>query len=163
MDAVKIDLKAFTEDFYRSISSGRLEPVLSTLETVGGSGTWLEIVNLLVPTLNDDPRDMRSMCDWIVQNLGTAVPLHFTRFFPMYRLTSLPPTPLESLEHAHECARSSGLQYVYLGNVPGHALNSTYCAGCGELLIHRVQFEIVESRVQNGVCPSCGAEIPGIW
>jgi pyruvate formate lyase activating enzyme len=163
MDAVKIDLKAFTDDFYRSVSSVRLEPVLKTLEIIAEGGTWLEIVNLVVPTLNDDPKDINRMCRWIEQHLGSGVVLHFTRFFPMYRLTSIPATPLESLERAHRVARESGLQYVYIGNVPGHPCNSTYCAYCGELLINRVQFEIVENRVIGGICPSCGGSIPGIW
>jgi pyruvate formate lyase activating enzyme len=163
LDAVKIDLKAFTDDFYRSVTTGRLEPVLKTLEIIAEQGTWLEVVNLLVPSLNDEPGEVRRMCDCIAQSIGTDVPLHFTRFFPMYRLTTLPPTPLESLERAHAAARDAGLQYVYIGNVPGHLRNSTYCAVCGELLVHRVQFEIVECRVKNGACPSCGAAIPGIW
>jgi pyruvate formate lyase activating enzyme len=163
LDAVKIDLKAFADDFYHRVTTGRLGPVQKTLEIIAEEGAWLEIVNLLVPGLNDDPEDVRRMCGWIAQSLGTDVPLHFTRFFPMYRLTNLPPTPLESLERAHDSAKDAGLQYVYIGNVPGHLRNSTYCAACGELLVHRVQFEIVECRVKNGGCPSCGAAIPGIW
>jgi len=163
MDGIKIDLKGFTDEFYRDVSSGRLEPVLQTLQIIAQEGNWLEIVNLVVPTLNDDPDMIGRMCRWIVQNLGSGVPLHFTRFFPMYRLTSLPATPVQTLEKAHAIALESGLQYVYIGNVPGHTRNSTYCSHCGELLIHRLQFEIVENRITDGSCPSCGTRIPGYW
>jgi len=163
MDAVTVDLKAFTEEFYQRVSSSRLEPVLRTLETVRGAGKHLEIVNLVIPTLNDNLDDIRRMCVWIKTNLGDDVPLHFIRFFPAYKLQRLPPTPVETLEAAAAVADSEGLQYVYIGNVPGHRRNSTFCPRCGETLISRVHFAVMELKLEQGKCPSCGHEIPGIW
>jgi pyruvate formate lyase activating enzyme len=161
LDAVKIDLKAFAADFYPRISSGELEPVLRTLRIIKEEEVWLEIVNLVVPTLNDDPEGIQDMCSWILITLGDSVPLHFTRFFPMYRLTNIPATPVQALETAHSLARETGLKYVYIGNVPGHAMNSTYCACCGDMLIQRIQFEMLQNKISNGSCPSCGNPIPG--
>ena len=163
LDGVKIDLKGFTEEFYHNVSSAKLEPVLRTLQIIRESGNWLEIVNLVVPTLNDMPDDITRMCTWVVGTLGKEVPLHFTRFFPMYRMLSVSSTPVETLERAHGIAREIGLQFVYVGNVPGHPLNSTYCPSCNELLINRKHFEIVKNRIVNGSCPACGTAIPGVW
>jgi len=163
MDAVTVDLKAFTEEFYREVSSSTLEPVLRTLEAIRGTGTHLEIVNLVIPTLNDDPDDIRRMCAWIRHNLGEDVPVHFSRFFPAYKLQRLPPTPIETLETAAEIANAEGLQYVYIGNVPGHQRNSTFCPRCGETLISRVHFAVLDLNLDHGKCPACGHEIPGIW
>jgi len=163
MNAVTVDLKSFDETFYQQVSKSELAPVLRTLETIRESGRHLEIVNLVIPTLNDDLETIRRMCHWIVRTLGADVPLHFTRFFPAYRLQRLPPTPIETLEQAAAEADAAGLQYVYIGNVPGHPRNSTYCPACGELLIHRVHFSVLEVRLEEGRCPSCGQAIPGLW
>ncbi len=163
LDAVKIDLKGFSEEFYAEVSSARLEPVLTSLKIVKEEGVHLEIVNLVLPTLNDDPEMIRAMCQWIKDNLGEDVPLHFTRFFPNYRLTNLPPTPVETLEMAREIALDVGLQYVYIGNVPGHEANNTYCPKCGKLLIRRAYMAILENNIVNGRCKFCGHKIPGIW
>ena len=162
LDAVKIDLKAFTEEFYEDIVYGELQPVLDTLKQIRRSGKWLEIVNLVVPTLNDDPRQLAEMCTWIRENLGPDVPIHFTRFHPTYRLTNLPPTPVESLETAHRIAREAGLRYVYVGNVPGHELNHTYCPVCGRKVIERVYFTVTENLTQKGRCPFCGSPLAGL-
>ena len=142
---------------------GELGPVLDTLRTIRKEGTWLEIVNLVVPTLNDDPSDIQQMCDWIRHELGADVPLHFSRFFPMYRLTSLPATPVITLEKAYAIAHASGLRYVYIGNVPGHNFNSTYCPACGKRLIHRIQYSVPQIAVRQGRCRFCGELIEGIW
>jgi len=163
MDAVTVDLKAFTSQFYQEVSSSQLEPVLRTLQQVHKSGTHLEIVNLMVPTLNDNMDDIRRMCRWIRDTLSTEVPLHLTRFFPAYKLTSLPPTPVETLESAARIADEEGLQYVYIGNMPGHKRNSTYCPKCGEPLIVRIHFTVFTRQVEKGKCPSCGHRIPGVW
>jgi pyruvate formate lyase activating enzyme len=163
MNAVTVDLKAFTETFYERVSSSRLEPVLRTLETIRQAGTHLEIVNLVIPTLNDNLDDIRRMCAWIKENLGEDVPLHFTRFFPAYKLQRLPPTPIATLEAAAEIADSEGLQYVYIGNVPGHQRNSTYCPRCGETLILRAHFAVLDLKLEHGRCPTCGHQVPGIW
>jgi len=162
-DAVTIDLKGFTREFYRSVSSAELEPVLRTLRIIKEQGRWLEIVNLLVPTLNDDPEDIRKMCLWIKENLGEDTPLHFSRFFPNYRLTTLPPTPIEKLEGAHKIAREIGLEYVTIGNVPGHKYNSTFCPNCHKRIVHRVHFGVLSNHIIEGKCRFCGHKIPGIW
>jgi len=163
LDAVKIDLKGFTEEFYEKITMGKLEPVLNTLRTIAEEGTWLEIVNLVVPTFNDDPEDLRRMCEWIRDELGASVPLHYSRFFPMYRLTNLPATPVTTLEKAYTIARATGLRFVYIGNVPGHTFNSTFCPSCGKMLIQRVQYSVPHIAIKDGRCPYCGEAIEGIW
>ena len=163
MDAVTEDLKAFTTSFYNEICSSELRPVLESLELIAASGKHLEIVNLVIPSLNDDLGDIRRMCLWIAQNLGEEVPLHFNRFHPAYKLMSLPPTPVETLESARSVALEVGLEYVYIGNVPGHTYNSTFCPGCGRVLIRRNHFWVLEKHVSDGRCPDCGRLIPGIW
>jgi len=137
--------------------------VLRTLETVRGAGKHLEIVNLVIPTLNDDLDDIRRMCAWIKAHLGDDVPLHFIRFFPAYKLQRLPSTPVETLEAAAAVADAEGLQYVYIGNMPGHRRNSSFCPRCGGTLISRVHFAMLDSKLDHGRCPACGHEIPGIW
>ena len=163
LDAVNIDLKGFTPEFYQENCSGELEPVLDSLKLVKEEGVHLEIVNLVIPTLNDDMEKVKEMCLWIKENLGTEVPLHFTRFFPAYRLTKLSPTPVESLEQARSIALGVGLQYVYIGNVPGHPANNTFCPRCGERLISRIGLSVTENNLQQGRCPFCGHQISGIW
>lgn len=163
LDAVKIDLKGFSEKFYEEVCSASLKPVLETLVTVKKRGTWLEIVNLVVPTLNDDPKMIEEMCRWIKENLGGDTPIHFTRFFPNYRLTHLSPTPVATLESAYEIAIRNGLRYVYIGNVPGHLRNSTFCPSCGKKIIHRTHFDIIEMNLNNGRCRFCNTPVAGKW
>jgi pyruvate formate lyase activating enzyme len=163
LDGVKIDLKAFTDEFYRDITMGRLEPVLASIMTVAESGRWLEIVNLVIPTLNDDPADLGRMCTWIAKELGPDVPVHFTRFSPNYKLTDLPPTPVKTLELARDTAVAAGIHYVYVGNVPGHPSQSTVCPACGALLIEREGFTVKRNLLREGKCPYCGTTIPGVW
>ncbi len=163
IDAIRVDLKGFTQDFYMNVCNGALGPVLKTLKTIQEEGVWLEIINLVVPTLNDDPKDIKRMCQWIKGNLGFDVPLHFTRFYPMYKLKSLPPTPIETLEKAREIALNEGLHYVYIGNVPGHPAEDTYCPKCGKLLIDRAGFFVTENHIVDGKCEYCGEPIPGVW
>jgi len=163
MDAVCVDLKGFTPEFYKETSNSELEPVLSTLKTIREEGVHLEIVNLVIPTLNDDPKDIEKMCYWIRDNLGDDVPLHFSRFFPTYKLLKLPPTPIETLEKARQIALDAGLKYVTIGNVPGHEANSTFCPQCGQILIKRVHFNVISNHIKEGRCPFCGCQIPGIW
>jgi pyruvate formate lyase activating enzyme len=162
-DAVTIDLKGFTQEFYENASSAELDPVLRTLKIIKAEGVWLEIVNLMIPTLNDDPRDIGRMCQWIKENLGTKVPLHFSRFYPAYRLTDLSPTPIETLENAYRIARSVGIEYVSIGNVPGHIFNSTFCPRCNKILIQRIHFQVLTNNIEDGRCRFCGEIIPGIW
>jgi pyruvate formate lyase activating enzyme len=163
LDAVKIDLKGFSEKFYEEVSSATLKPVLESLMTVKKEGVWLEIVNLVVPTFNDDPKMIGQMCQWIKENLEVDTPLHFTRFFPNHKLTHLPPTPISTLESAYRIAKNNGLRYVYIGNVPGHIQNSTFCPSCNRKLIHRTHFDVLEINITNGKCKFCSFPIQGIW
>ena len=163
IDAINIDLKGFTEKFYRDICSGELKPVLKTLKTTRDENVHLEIVNLIIPTLNDRPEMIKQMCGWVIKNLGEDVPIHFTRFFPNYRLTDLQPTPVKTLEKAMTIARNTGLKYIYIGNVPGQEADNTFCAECGKLLVRRNHFEVLENNVIKGKCGFCSKTIPGIW
>lgn len=163
VDAFTIDLKAFRQDFYRDVSQGELEHVLGTLEKIKAEGVWLELVNLVIPDLNDDLEDIKKMSHWICEHLGPETPLHFSRFFPAYRLTDLAPTPVETLEQAHATALQEGLLFVSLGNVPGHKYNSTFCPDCGEIVIERVHFTVHSVKMEDGRCASCGAAMPGVW
>jgi pyruvate formate lyase activating enzyme len=163
LDAVKIDLKGFSENFYKEVCSARLKPVLESLLTIKEENIWLEIVNLVIPTLNDDPEMINEMCRWIKDNLGQNTPLHFTRFHPYYKLTHLPPTPVSTLESAYEIAKRNDLRYVYIGNVPGHSYNSTYCPSCNRKVIHRTHFDVIEMNVVDGKCRFCDFPIQGKW
>ncbi len=163
LDAVKVDLKSFRESFYVEQVRGHLEPVLKSLEVIRGAGVWLEIVVLLIPTLNDSEGEIRELARWIKTNLGADVPVHFTRFHPTYRLSNLPPTPVATLERAWNTAREAGLDFVYLGNVPGHPGENTSCPGCGEVLVRRIGFRVLENRLQDGCCPRCRRPVPGVW
>jgi pyruvate formate lyase activating enzyme len=163
LDAVKIDLKGFSEEFYEEVCSASLKPVLESLQTVKKQNVWLEVVNLVIPTLNDDSKMIDEMCRWIKENLGKDTPLHFTRFHPDYKLTHLSPTPLSTLDKAYEIAKKNGLMYVYIGNVPGHVNNSTFCPLCNRKIIHRTNFHVLEMNVVNGRCKFCNSPIEGKW
>lgn len=164
MDAANVDLKGFSEEYYNKIGMmASLEPVLQTLKTIKQEGVWLEITNLLIPNFNDDPDKIRKMCLWIKDNLGEDVPLHFSRFTPNFKLMNLPPTPVEKLEEARKIALDVGLKYVYIGNVPGHEAENTYCPKCKKLLIKRIGYEIGEINITGGKCKFCGKEIAGKW
>jgi len=163
LDAVKIDLKAFRQKFYTELVAGKLQPVLDTLLLLKKNKIWFEIVYLVIPTKNDDPDELRDMCRWIVKDLGKEVPVHFSRFYPQYRLKNLSPTPAQTLNKAREIALSEGLHYVYVGNLPGHQAESTFCPNCQERVIHRKGYTILENKLQNGRCPACKSPIDGIW
>ncbi|HQU34531.1 MAG TPA: AmmeMemoRadiSam system radical SAM enzyme [Thermoanaerobaculaceae bacterium] len=161
--AIKVDLKAFSERFYREVVRGELKPVLKSLEVIRASGAWFEIVVLLIPGLNDSEAEVRALARWVKANLGGEVPVHFTRFHPTYRLTNLPPTPLATLERSWQIAKAEGLAFAYLGNVPGHPGESTFCPACGTRLVHRIGFEVLENKLTRGRCPACSRTIPGVW
>lgn len=163
LDAANIDLKAFSESFYQELCGGSLSPVLETLKTLKKQEIHVEITNLVIPTKNDDLSEIKEMCLWIKKNLGPDTPLHFSRFYPLYRLTKIPPTPVSVLEKAREVALSAGLAYVYIGNVPAHEAWSTYCPGCKKPIIRRTGYMIREIRMKEGGCGYCGKSIPGIW
>jgi pyruvate formate lyase activating enzyme len=163
LDAANIDLKGFTEEYYSGMSEGRLAPVLQTLKTLRNEGVHLEITNLVVPTQNDGADTVRQMCAWIKRELGADTPLHFSRFYPLYKLRNLPPTPVSTLEKDRQIAMEAGLEYVYIGNVPGHEGERTYCPRCKKLLIFRQGYSIGEVNVLKGKCKFCGKPIAGIW
>jgi pyruvate formate lyase activating enzyme len=163
MKGVTVDLKGFTADHYRDVSFARMKPVLKTLQVIKEQGKWLEIVNLIVPTLNDNMTNIRGMCGWIMENLGPDVPLHFVRFFPAYKMTHLPPTPIKTLEEARDIAAEAGIQFIYIGNVPGHKNNSTFCPQCKKKIISRRHFAVRYVSIQNSKCQNCDYPIPGIW
>lgn len=163
LDAVKIDLKAFRQKFYTELVAGQLQPVLDTLILLKKKKMWFEIVYLVIPTKNDDPQELRDLCRWIAKELGPDVPVHFSRFYPQYRLKNISPTPTQTLNRAREIALSEGLHYVYLGNVPGHKSESTNCPKCGEIVIRRVGYKILEQRLNSGKCAACGTQIAGVW
>lgn len=163
VSAVKVDLKSFSEDYYRTICSAKLQPVLDALLVLKSEKVWLEIVYLVVPTLNDSRSEIQRMAAWVKKNLGPDVPLHFSRFHPMYKLKNLPPTPVPTLERCRNIALEQGLHYVYLGNVPGHPGESTSCPRCKKVLIRRVGYLIQENRLKAGKCGFCGQPVPGVW
>jgi len=162
IDAYKVDLKAFDNSFYQKFTGGSLEPVLETMKIIKEEEVWLEIVNLLIPGENDSEEEIREMAKWIKDNLGDDIPLHFSRFSPLYKLQNLPPTPLETIIRAREIAMEKGLKYVYTGNVVYPEGETTYCPESGEIAIERQGYMITIDNLINGKCPS-GEEIPGIW
>jgi len=163
VDAIKVDLKGYDEGFYREVCGGELQPVLEAIRTIYESGVHLELVNLVVPTLNDSLDQLRDLARWVAQEVSPDVPLHFTRFQPQYKLTNLPPTPVETLERAWEMAREEGLHFAYVGNVPGHPGNNTVCPACGKTIIVREGFAVTEVHLDGGACAYCGEPIPGVW
>jgi pyruvate formate lyase activating enzyme len=163
LTAYKVDLKGFSEKFYTEICGASIKPVLASLERIRKAGMWLEIVNLVIPTLNDQEEDLTAMAAWIVANLGPDVPIHFTRFHPMYKIRNLPPTPISTLEKAHSIAKAQGVHYAYIGNVPGHKAGHTYCHHCGEMLIRRYAYDVEIKTLSKGKCGKCGTSIPGVW
>ncbi|MCP4536062.1 MAG: AmmeMemoRadiSam system radical SAM enzyme [Chloroflexi bacterium] len=163
VDAIKIDLKGYDENFYRDVCEAELGPVLEAIRTIYESGTHLEIVNLVVPTLNDSLEQLRALSRWVAQDLSPDVPIHFSRFHPDYKLTNLPPTPEETLDQARDIALEEGVRFAYVGNVPGHSGNHTYCPACGETIVAREGFSVVEYNIQAGACAYCGEPISGIW
>ncbi|AGW14903.1 AmmeMemoRadiSam system radical SAM enzyme [Megalodesulfovibrio gigas] len=160
IDAANIDLKAFTEAFYHDICQARLAPVLENLKTIRRLGWWLEVTTLLIPSANDSAEELQAMAAFIRDELGPQTPWHLSRFHPTWRMTDRGPTPLATLERAWGIGGQAGLQFVYVGNVPGHNGNNTYCQSCGQPLIQRQGFQIV---AQKTTCPGCGTEPAGRW
>ncbi len=165
MDAANVDLKGFSEDFYRKLTGGHLQPVLDTLKYLKHeTDVWLEITNLLIPGHNDSPEELKRMIAWILEELGEDVPLHFSAFHPDYKMLDVPPTSPQALSQARELALSLGLHYVYTGNVHDSRGGSTWCPSCGELLIERDWYVLGKWGLdENGCCQSCGTRIPGVF
>jgi pyruvate formate lyase activating enzyme len=163
LDAANVDLKSFSDDFYKTYCGARLEPVKETLKRMKKRGIFVEVTTLLIPGLNDDSKELASLAAFICQELGPDVPWHISRFHPTYLLTDRPRTPLETITRAREIGLKSGLRHVYVGNVPGENGENTYCHQCGKQLIHRFGFVIERNELKNGACPDCGAAISGVF
>lgn len=161
LDAANVDLKSFRDLTYRKHVGARLQPVLDSLAEMKRLGIWLEVTTLVIPGVNDDPEELTDAARFVAQELGVETPWHISRFFPCYRMTDVPPTPLATLRRAQQIGREQGLRHVYLGNVAeGY---DTFCAGCDQRLIRRVGFQVVENRVgPDGRCPDCGAVLAGV-
>jgi len=163
LDATNIDLKGFDQEFYSKIPEGNLKVVQRNTAYFRHHGVHTEITNLIVPTLNDDMEKIRQMCRWIKNEVGKATPVHFSRFHPTFKLRNLHATPIKTLEEARAAALGEGLLYVYIGNVPNHEGNHTYCPNDGKVLIRRVGYRVVENNIKKGCCAFCGYKIYGIW
>ncbi len=159
LDAMNIDVKAFNDEFYRKITGARLQPVLDTVERAHRMGIHVELTYLIIPTLNDNPEEIRRFVEW-VYGISPEIPVHFSRFFPMYKLTDKPPTPIKTLHNAYKIAKDVGLEYVYLGNTWEPEYESTYCPNCGNLLIERVYYNTrIVGLTKDGKCNRCGKKI----
>jgi len=162
LDAANVDLKAFSDGFYRKMCSARLAPVLDTLKKMKSLDIFVEVTTLLIPGLNDDPEELKDLAGFIVNELGSETPWHVSRFHPTYKLTDRLPTSIEQLCTAREIGISAGLKYVYTGNVPGENSENTFCYKCGTTLIDRRGFHVTENKIMDNKCPDCGALIQGV-
>lgn len=159
ISASNVDVKGFSEEFYRKVVGGSLQPVLDTVKRMKSAGVHVEITYLVIPTLNDDEKQVRGFIEWVMNEVGERTVVHFTRFHPDYRLTHLPPTPLKTLERIYSMARDSGLKFVYLGNVPPGDYDTTYCPSCGTPVIRRDYFWVTEMHLKEGRCIRCGERV----
>ena len=162
LDGINIDLKAFTDSFYKSICGGRLEPVCETISMCLRLGIWVEVTTLLIPGLNDSDAELQELCQFLV-SVSPDIPWHVTGFYPSYKMTDRPPTPAASLVRAREIGLAAGIKFVYTGNRPGLESESSFCPDCGALLIERRGFSLQQVRLRDGRCPQCGIRTPGIW
>jgi pyruvate formate lyase activating enzyme len=163
LDAANVDLKAFSDEFYKQQCGARLEPVKATLRRMKAMKIWVEVTTLIIPGLNDDPDGLSRLAAFLVTDLGPETPWHVSRFHPTYRLTDRGPTPVETLMQARKIGIAAGLKYVYTGNIPGRGGEDTICPGCGKTVIARRGFQIVDNRLHEGRCSDCGTEIEGLW
>jgi len=163
LDAANVDLKAFTEDFYKTYCQARMAPVKATLKRMKSLGVFIEVTTLLIPGLNDDRKELEALAAFLSDSLGVETPWHISRFHPTYRLTDRPPTPVKILDMARNIGMAAGLKYVYTGNVPGDHGEKTFCSRCGEVLIDRWGFYVQKNRITDGRCPQCGAGVEGVW
>ena len=162
LDAANVDLKAFSDAYYKTYCGARLAGVKETLVSIKSRGIFLEITTLVIPGLNDDPAELADLAGFIATSLGTDTPWHISRFHPTYKLTDRPVTPVQTLMTAHEIGIRAGLKYVYTGNVPGEESEKTFCYACGKVLIDRWGFNVHNYTIINGKCKYCGAVVDGV-
>jgi len=162
LDGINIDIKAFTDDFYKKVCKARLQPVLDSVRRLYELDVWVEVTTLLIPGLNDSPEELRDIAAFI-RSVSPEIPWHVTAFRPTYKMMDRPSTPVSTLRMAREIGLEAGLLYVYEGNIPGEGGENTYCPSCGHELIGRFGFSIRDNRLQDGACPDCGQRIAGVW
>jgi pyruvate formate lyase activating enzyme len=163
LDGINIDLKGFTNFFYGKTTTAWIQPVLDSLKILRKEDVLLEITNLIIPSLNDDLKEVEKMCSWIKKNLGIDVPLHFSAFHPDFELRNLPSTPLSTLMNAYDIAKTTGLRYVYIGNVITKNYENTYCPDCKTLIIERMGFNVLQNHILRGKCEFCDCKIEGVF
>jgi pyruvate formate lyase activating enzyme len=162
MDAANVDLKAFTEDFYKRLCGGSLQPVLDTLEFLANeTDVWIELTTLIIPGENDSDDELDRMSQWVAEHLGPDVPMHFTAFHPDFKMLNTPATPSSTLTRAREIAIANGVRFAYTGNVHDRSGGSTYCGECGTMLIGRDWYQLTAWKIDRGTCPKCGTACPG--
>jgi pyruvate formate lyase activating enzyme len=162
LDGINVDLKSFSEDYYKNLCRAHLQPVLDTITYIANeTNIWMEITTLVVPGQNDSDDELKQIADFLIQKCGADIPWHISRFYPQYQMDNEIPTPIKTLERAYEIGKSAGLHYVYLGNVPGAKSESTFCYNCGAVLIDRIGYTIRANNIKANGCPDCGTKIPG--
>ena len=162
IDGINVDLKAGRGEFYRRISGAALKPILKNLTLLRKHGIWLEVTTLVIPDLNDTDEELRWVAEYLRDEVGADTPWHISRFFPQYKMADTPPTPTHVLQRAYEIGKEAGLQYVYVGNLPGNQTESTFCPGCGKMVIERTGYWLGKRNLRDGKCASCGTQIAGI-
>ncbi|MDD3488038.1 MAG: AmmeMemoRadiSam system radical SAM enzyme [Candidatus Pacebacteria bacterium] len=162
LDAINIDLKSFSEDFYKNICKARLEPVKENIKKIYEKGIWLEVTTLIIPKINDSDKELEQIAEFL-KNISENIPWHISAFYPGYKMVDISSTPKESLIKAYQIGKQAGLKYVYIGNTPDAEYESTYCPKCNFLLIKRLGLDMIENKIQDGKCPKCNTEIKGIF
>ena len=162
LDGINIDIKGFTDDFYKKVCKARLQPVLDNVQLMHELGVWVEVTTLLIPGLNDSPEELRDIARF-VKGVDPGIPWHVTAFYPTYKMTDRKPTPVETLRMARDIGLEEGLRFVYEGNIPGEGGENSYCPSCGTELITRFGFSIRQNRLTDGFCSDCGEKIEGVW
>jgi pyruvate formate lyase activating enzyme len=163
LGAINVDLKAFSDDYYRQLCGSRLQPVLDSIAYIARqTKIWIEVTTLLLPGQNDSEEELKKLADWLVAQAGPDVPWHISRFYPQYKYADSAPTPLESMQRAERIGKAAGLHYVYLGNVAGTDSENTRCYNCGRMLIERMGYHIAANHIKDSKCPQCGTRIAGV-
>jgi len=161
LDAANVDLKSFSEEFYKDKIGGKLKPVLNNIRIMKEMGIWVEVTTLIIPGLNDSNEELKKIAKFLVTT-GNDIPWHISAYYPQYK-SNIPPTDINRIQNAINIGKQAGLKYVYGGNISGSEYENTYCYKCGNLLIKRIGFSITENKIVNKACPNCGLSIDGIF